>query len=527
MKFLHFFLLLVVLTNTFKGFAQVGSYDSEFSEDGYVRTSIGALGSYGTCVALQPDGKILFGGPCWDVNGKNNFGLGRLLQNGNYDNNFAGDGRMSLDLGSDLDWLTSMTVRPDGKITTFGRNRRVTPYAYGFAFAQFKSDGTVDSTFGTNGVVKSFLTGRDEPTSMEIQDDGKMVVAGYSFNSSNIPIIARYLKTGQLDFSFSNNGYILDADVANWARVQDIIIQDDGKIIIAGYTQPDPNDLNTDIFLKRYHIDGTDDVTFGDAGLVIGDFVDSSSSNLFAVTLQSDGKIIVVGRTQFPNHTVVARFNTDGGLDFSFGSNGVTILDTEGIGILLNAVYPLSDGKILLTGGMNSDNGNGSESDIYLSRILANGRIDSTFGVAGIQYVSILQGGDIYTDEEANAITVQPDGKIILVGTSGHKSFVSRHLTELHVGLLDFTAEAVAPLIYPNPIVETATLQYELSEATAITVELYDLQGKRILTLLPETEQAEGKYELPVVLPSHLTSGAYVLSVSNGKGRVAVQVIKQ
>jgi uncharacterized delta-60 repeat protein len=522
MNALHFFLPLVLLTATFNCFSQVGSLDPEFSGDGFVRSSIGLAGSSGRSGVLQPDGKILFGGPCWGANSDNDFGLGRLLPNGDFDSTFSGDGRMSFDLGSYIDWLTTVVVRLDGKITTFGRSQIFNPYSHVFALAQFNPDGTVDSSFGTNGVVKSRLTGSDGPSKMEIQADGKIVTAGTAqIGLINIIVLARYLTNGQFDTTFNNNGIIYDEIPNVSASASDIDIQADGKIIAAGYIQ---TGIDFDYVMRRYHLNGVLDTTFGVAGLVSGDLTDQINSELYELTILPNGKLLVAGQVSYPRQTILARFNADGSLDTSFGIDGVSIILLPGHYLYLKSILPLSDGRILISGEIVKDDYTGR--NLFVARMLENGVFDQSFGIDGLLQISILPDGT-NNIEAANEILVQPDGKIILVGTSGLQSAIFRLLTELHVGLLDFTAETVAPLIYPNPIVETATLQYELSEATAITVELYDLQGKRMLTLLPETEQAEGQHEVPILLPSHLASGAYVLSVSNAKGRVAVQVIKQ
>lgn len=520
MKYIHFLLLATCLMVPKNGFTQVGSLDLSFSDDGILNSNFGMEHSDATCISLQPDAKILFGGSAWTMINVN-FAVGRLLPDGTYDNSFSGDGINNIDLGSEVEALrlTTLAVRPNGKIICLG-DARVNGLP-SFVLVQLENDGMVDSAFGLNGVAKTNFTQYDSPSSMEIQTDGKIIVAGYSASFlENILILARYQENGQLDQSFNNIGYRKDFNVTNAARINDIGLQADGKIIVAGVGRPDNNMQHSDYMLRRYDTNGQLDPTFGDAGMVLGDLLGQQNTWINRIDIQADGKIVAIGTTSSPFKGFIARFLPNGELDMSFGVNGSLNLNpTEGDADPRD-VYVLPDGKILVAGRSIPDYSTG-EFVVYLARFMENGMPDSTFGVGGVQN-TLLGPGNV-----AVAIAVQPDGKILLTGDSGIASFVSRHLTELHVGLLDFTAEAVVPLIYPNPIVETATLQYELSEATAITVELYDLQGKRMLTLLPETEQAEGKHEVPVVLPSHLASGAYVVSVSNGKGRVAVQVMKQ
>jgi uncharacterized delta-60 repeat protein len=521
MKFLHFFLLPIFLIGSLSGFAQVGSLDQDFSDDGFIHTGVGLPYSYGVSGALQPDGKILFGGPVWGDK-RNDFGLGRLLPNGSFDSTFSGDGRLFLDLGDHrLDQLLSLDIRPDGRIVTFGLSEVINPHAYVFGLVQFRGDGTVDSTFGNNGVVKTRFTNFNVPTGMKVQPDGKMLTIGYAQTANtDIGILARYLADGQLDTTFNNDGIIYENLIGFDVRVHELDIQPDGKIVTAGLTQ---FQVDVDYVMYRYLPDGSTDSTFGVNGFVKAEFIDGYNSEIYDLTILPDGKILIVGHVIYPNVELLARFNQDGSPDTSFGANGVLTLPISDQISNVNALHVLPDGSILLTGEVISTM---TESYIYLARLLENGMLDSSFGIDGLQLTNILPPGED-TQESANVILLQPDGKIILIGSAGQRFVITRHLTELNVGLLDFSTPAVAPLIYPNPIQETATLQYELSESMAISIELYDLQGKRVLTLLPQTQQPAGKHELPVVLPSHLASGAYVLSVSNAKGRAAVQVIKQ
>ncbi|MBC7626960.1 T9SS type A sorting domain-containing protein [Ferruginibacter sp.] len=260
------------------------------------------------------------------------------------------------------------------------------------------ADGSVDISYGRNGVsVSLVMTG---PHAI-LQPDGRIVVAGstININSGYIAIIgpetyeiARFNTDGSLDNSFNESGIILSAfSFANFAT--GVALQTDGKIVVTGNGLVS-NASNQVIQLARYNSDGNLDSSFGNGGSVQFGFRVNSN----CVTIQNNGQILVGG-------SVLLRYNTDGTLDNLFNGNG-----KEDIGGI-NEIAVQADGKIVLrlNGGFS------------LARINAKGGLDSTFNSNG--NVTIDFGG---TNDQANSLAIQTDGKIILAGktsTSATSSF--------------------------------------------------------------------------------------------------------
>ncbi|MDQ3704447.1 MAG: S-layer homology domain-containing protein [Chloroflexota bacterium] len=228
-----------------------GSLDTTFS-GGLVSSDLGGQ-DYGQDVALQADGKIVMSGAheikpnVWD------FGLVRYNTNGSIDTSFSGDGMVITDLGGD-NWAYGVTVQPDGKIVAVGGgtlNGRD-----GFAIARYNSDGSMDSSFSQDGLLVSDFGEHTGAQDVAIQADGKLVVVGsiapnyktYWF------ALARYNPDGSPDSSFSDDGFV-DTYWRYRARGSSVAIQADGKIVVAGESL---SLGNLDFAVARYLASGGD-----------------------------------------------------------------------------------------------------------------------------------------------------------------------------------------------------------------------------------------------------------------------------
>ncbi len=182
---------------------------------------------------------------------------------------------------------------------------------------------------------------------MAIQPDGKIVVAGYT-DRTNVAVV-RYNPDGSLDPSFGTGG-IVKSGVTGQAH--DVIVQPDGKIVVAGHVSLDDDDDFADFLVARYNADGTLDPSFGDGGQTSTDFggVTNEGEN---IVLQPDGALVVSGSALDPgsnsvdHHTDVARYIPNGALDTSFGNLGKTTLEDSLVGNDL-ALQPV--GNLVLVG---------------------------------------------------------------------------------------------------------------------------------------------------------------------------------
>ena len=271
--------------------------------------------------------------------------------------------------------------------------------------------GDLDPTFGNGGVVQTDFSGGDDyGFGVKVQSDGKTVVVGQSgvyplFHSA----LTRYNRNGTLDRTFGTSGKVVAALDSGGDGSTAIAFQPDGKIVTAGSVIH--NNFVLAFVTARFNSDGSLDQTFGTNGSVQTTFGDAAAEGN-DVVLQADGKIIVVGFTgtgsysSFNNFALV-RFNSDGSLDQSFGVGGKV---KSARGVATSAALQ-ADGKILVGGTYDTGSSNGFMVACYNS----NGTLDQTFGTGGIAATDFSGG----TDDIAYALAVQRDNKIVLGGRTG------------------------------------------------------------------------------------------------------------
>ncbi|MEZ4641124.1 MAG: hypothetical protein R3E31_00005 [Chloroflexota bacterium] len=273
----------------------------------------------------------------------------------------------------------------------------------------YNTDGTLDASFGSSGVnvLTPFNVGfNGQATAVALQSDGKPVVAGFLSTGGNKNFaVTRYQSDGSLDTGFGVNGLITTPVSLTFDdEPTSLAIQSDGKIVAAGQTQ------NIDFALVRYEADGTLDTTFGVGGVVTTNFPIGMSGGVDVandVIIQSDGKIVAAGRSA--GRFGVARYNTNGSLDTSFGVGGVvsTVVGMDPF-MAAYAVVQQPDGKLLVGGtGYNDVD---SHYAYALVRYNTDGSLDTNFGTDGITKIDFGGGSTSYD------LVLRPDGKIVMVG---------------------------------------------------------------------------------------------------------------
>ncbi len=371
-----------------------GSLDPTFDNDGSLTTDFGTINDQAFAVAVQPDGKIIAAG-----SGGDNFALARYNSNGSLDTSFDIDGKVTTNFGSIIARAQAIVLQPDGKIVVAGST---TSNQSDFALARYNPDGSLDTSFDTDGkVTTDFLAKDDVAEAVALQSDGKIVVAGFATVPGNIRkfALARYNPNGSLDTSFETDGKVIPAFGSGNETAHAVAVQTDGKIVAAGIA-------NQDFALVRLNQDGTLDTSFDTDGKVTTDF-DSGFDQAYAIALQPDGKIIATGRAIIGSTTdfALARYNSNGSLDTSFDTDGKVTTPFGSSNENAQAIALQADGKIVVAGyaALNSF-------DIALARYNPNGSLDTSFDIDG--KVTFDSGSDF-----AFGVAVQPDGKIVVAGS--------------------------------------------------------------------------------------------------------------
>ncbi len=221
---------------------------------------------------------------------------------GDLDQTFGTGGQVTTDLARSTDIANAVAMQPDGKLIVVGTTYRNNDYSgEDFFVTRYNTNGSVDTTFGRAGKVRTDFPGLAAvPSSVVIQPDGKIIVAGGAF-----PLftflgdfkIVRYNSSGSLDTSFGDGGIVTTSFPGQGSYANAVALQPDGKIIAAGtdfvnFSSEDNSD--TDFGLERYNADGSPDSTFGSGGQVTTDF-DGFNDDTFSILVQPDGKLVAVG----------------------------------------------------------------------------------------------------------------------------------------------------------------------------------------------------------------------------------------
>ena len=271
-----------------------GSLDASFGNGGKVATDFEVFPNLAeaTALALQPDGKIIAAGVVFDVDTRFNFALARYNPDGSLDPSFGNGGKVITDFDDTNDTIRDVLIQPDDKIVAAGASDKNVRGDFGLA--RYNPDGSLDSTFGVGGKVVTDLDGPEEQANcIALQPDGKIVAGGSTF-TEDIGL-ARYNPDGSLDSTFGMGGIVLTPldDFFGSEEARDIVLQPDGKIVVAGGAVAFGPQL-PDYRLLRYNANGSLDAGFGAGGIVTTDF-SGNTDQAQAIALQSDGKIIVAG----------------------------------------------------------------------------------------------------------------------------------------------------------------------------------------------------------------------------------------
>jgi uncharacterized delta-60 repeat protein len=367
--------------------AAPGDLDPSFGNGGVVITDLGG-DDRAHDVVVQTDGKIVAAG-----SSSGDIAVTRYAANGALDPTFGGDGTVTTDLGAAFAVASGVVRQPDGKIVVAG-------FAGGdFLVIRYEPGGALDRTFGSGGIVQTDFGGFDSASAVALMPDGRLVAAGLATTQTGSVIaIARYTAGGALDTSFDGDGKLV-TDAGMLSAAADVVALPDGRVVVAGSAGAF---ANRDFVIAQYLPDGALDVGFGNSGIRTVDL--SSFDEAAAIVPQSDGKLVVAGRTN--NDFTLVRLGATGSLDPTFDLDGRVTVQFGAPAIAVDVVLQ-NDGKIVAGGLLTGPGGGG----VALARLTINGQLDAGFGGDGT--VTSGFGGD------TGAVALAPDGDIVAVASTG------------------------------------------------------------------------------------------------------------
>ncbi|MBI4658648.1 MAG: VCBS repeat-containing protein [Verrucomicrobia bacterium] len=485
---------------TFNALGGVGDLDPAFGSGGKVTASFGSGDDYAHAVAVQSDGKIVVVGYAASGGGKNDFALARYNADGSLDTNFGpnANGKVTTDFGGNNDSAVAVALQPDGKILVAGSSLP----GGTLVAVRYQANGTLDTSFGTGGKASaSFGGGAESASAMLLQPDGKVVVVGLSNAGSCCfsSVLARFNADGSVDTTFGTNGKATTDLSSNDDGPSAAVLQADGKIVLAGYTSGASGGGGDSQFaLVRYLANGSLDASFGSGGKVITDV--NATDNAFAVAVQPDGKLVAAGRANGSSNSdfALARYNTDGSLDTSFGTGGKVTTDVGGSGDQVHALVVQSDGKIVAAGH--------NSSDVVLARYNADGSLDTTFGSGG-KLTSDFGGTD-----QSFAAALQADGKIVV---GGHSNAAGNY----DFALARYITGDSAPAQLPPTIFSVNPTKGEVGATVTITGSNFSATPANNIVrfgAVKATVTAATATQLTVTVPAGATVGPISVTATSG-----------
>ena len=371
--------------------AAAGDLDTTFSGDGKATTAIGAGFDGGNAVVLQPDGKIVLAG--YSHNGTNkDFALVRYNPDGSLDTAFSGDGKLTTPVGSSEDEALGVALQSDGKILAVGYT--FNGKDDDMAVVRYNTNGALDTTFDGDGKLTTAIGSSDEAfTSVAVQSDGKIVAGGYTFDGSTEDFaVVRYNPSGSLDTTLDGDGKAKTPIGSSNEQVYALIIQSDSKIVVAGNSYSGGYD---DFALARYNTNGSLDTTFSGDGKVTT-AISANLDGAYAIRQQADGKLAVAGYAHLGNtggkfDFALARYNTNGSLDTTFSGDGMTTTPVGNDNEEASGLAIQSDGKLVVAGYSYYNSSN----DFALARYNTDGSVDTSFGNSGKITTAVGAGADI------------------------------------------------------------------------------------------------------------------------------------
>ncbi len=484
-----------------------GSLDSSFGVNGTVLHPMAARLYYPGIAssAVQKDGKILalVGGYADFMAGRPDaYTIYRYEQDGSYDPGFNGTGSHTVPLSN-----PKLVLQADGKMILAGQEGEE------IMLMRFLPNGRIDSNYGNFGMIH---TGLFTPLSSALlQTDGKILICGNAYSGSKL-FVLRLNADGSRDFAFGDKGLAFVSMNAAYQQAISMALQDDGKILLAGYINK--NNLYYTA-LARLDTKGQPDSSFNHNGQqtisLPGFFVNS-------VLVQGDQKILLGGTYYFNNYANtglgLARLKSDGSPDSSFGSKGVKTTNFGTSNDVFIDMLWQWDGRILVSGR--------STTKFAMARFMPNGSFDVSFNANGKQTTSF---GATYSSSASKIIL--RGNKILLFGLTiiddtTHAFSMARYHLGFNSGIAGLSKDRQLKL-YPNPSTDACNLVYALPQEETVHISLLDMAGRTVRTFIHAEARNEGQQQESIQLGEDIPPGCYILQVSTARETMQIRLMKQ
>jgi uncharacterized delta-60 repeat protein len=509
-RILFLAITIIAIFSNLNAFAQTP--DNTFGANGKVYTSFGSFSSYCHAMILVSDGKII------SVGENSNSSLAILLSkhnsDGTLDLTFNSTGKKQIDFGSAYEYCNSVLQQSDNRLLLAGSSNG------NAALARLLPNGDYDTQFSDDGkLTLSFGSGNGSSfQKVLLQTDGKIIAIGEAYNTSNFDFAAaRFNADGSIDPTFGDGG----KTIVNFNNYNDFgrnaLLQADGKILIVGAAKN--SNGNSSIALLRLNESGTLDNTFGTSGKMTVTISGIADDYAEEVELLSNGKILIGGYSA--GDFLAMRFNSNGSLDNTFGTNGYTLTDFDNFQDKAFAMSIDIIGNIYL-GGRGYETGNGGLFHFAISKYNSDGSLDNTFDNDG--KMTIVMGADqscIYD------MALQADGKLLLGGQStnisgGLTDFALLRLKDISVGINENEPIHSTISISQNPASDYIKINISDKDLhESLDYSIYNPKGQLI-----QQGRLNNAGNNTMIDISALTNGNYLLKITNSMVSQTIKFVK-
>jgi uncharacterized delta-60 repeat protein len=358
---------------------------------------------------------------------------------GTIDSTFAENGVFLYNMGGDQkdDLVEKAVFGPDGKMYIAGYTSNPNRNIF---LVRLLADGSLDNSFGNAGTVEfdPSIGGDDILSDMVVMENGKIVIAGYVDVGQADQLVARFNSDGTLDQSFNQTGIRLTGG-PNWDIWRTCWVDENGRILLGGYTS---NQEGQNLALMRLLPDGSNDTEFGFGGVNVFDFADSEVFSKFY--MHASDRIYALATID--NKDYLCALDGEGELLYDFGNNGRVNLNIYGSDWeVFTDVRTDESGAIFLTGTVADPD---FETDVLIVKTQSDGTLSQDFGVGGIFRAALGGGEEILATE----MSFLPDGNLFFAGSflkGNDRNLISFQVTSN--GLLNASYGTNGVMEYPVP----------------------------------------------------------------------------
>ncbi|MFM7015359.1 MAG: T9SS type A sorting domain-containing protein [Bacteroidota bacterium] len=453
-------------------FGQAGAFDLTFANAGIGTYMPGTLQDVGYSITGLPDSSI-YALSAAKINNISSSVVMHFNEDGTVDSSFGTNGKALIQVGTST-YMYGMALQSDGKIVAVGLTY-TTVSDGNFLTCRINTDGSIDTTFGNNGyAIQSFGTGEDGAKAVKILSDGSILVAGYANSGTKKCAFVKYDTDGNLITSFGLSGTsVITIAGSTSDQINSIDVLSDGSIVGVGYKTAGSTGTFVTVAIQL--------TNFGNQLNIWSPVVGGSSSQGSVVI--ADGMEFYIGgynSSSSATNMYLTKLNTTGAIPATFNGGVTSYLNSGAVNYLLGAVRQ-PDGKIVICGASGAQ---AFTRGWLIARFNSNGALDATFGTNG--KVSYSFGSGVFAD--ANAVCLFTNGKI---GVTGFRSSTGGSANDLIIiRLLNDTSFCIIP-----------------STPSSVTGQQYNVCGKTLTYTIPAVANADN-YTWRASNPNVLINGA-------------------